>query len=395
MRLHDTATGRVADFAPADGRTVRMYVCGPTVYADAHLGHARSAVLYDTLRRAFALEGWRVKHVMNVTDMAEEIAHKASLEGRTIRATAQRYAAAYLRDMARLGVQRPTHITWASKHVPSMVEDIQALLDQGLAYELDGKVYLDTVKAHPLGLVSRISFPDALTGEPPRTPRRDPADFILWRNSHDWGECWDAPWSCGRPGWHNQCTAMALRTAGPTLDLHGGGIDLAFPHHDSEAAVAQALTGKPLARFWVHHGHVTVWKEKMSKSRGNFVPARTAVAKHGAGAVRLFLLSQPYRGTLDYDPRAMRSWAALALAHRKALVAQRRAARGARPSEAWDPWRKAVRASLADDLDTPRVLGLLREGVRRAPGSPADAAAGLRALTEAGRVLGLGPRPLR
>jgi cysteinyl-tRNA synthetase len=393
VRLHDTATGQEEPFAPADGRTVKMYVCGPTVYADAHLGHARSAVFYDTLRRHFAVHHrWRVRHVMNFTDMAEEIAHKASLEGATIRDTARTYAKRYARDMAALGVQRPSRTTWASQFIPAMVEDLQALLDQGLAYEQDGTVYLDTVKSHPLGLVSRITFQQATTGEPPRTARRDPADFVLWRNSHDWGECWITPWSCGRPGWHNQCTAMALRALGPTLDLHGGGIDLAFPHHDSEAAVAQALTGQPLARTWVHHGHVTVWKQKMSKSLGNFVPARDAVRRHGPRAVRLFLLSAPYRGTLDYDARAMRGWTALAKASALALARARRAApEGARPSPDWADWMARFQGALDEDMDTPAALGLLREATRAAAKARTapEAAGAARALARAERVLGL------
>ncbi|HEV8359653.1 MAG TPA: class I tRNA ligase family protein [Candidatus Thermoplasmatota archaeon] len=395
MRLHSTAAGRAVPFAPADGRTVTMYVCGPTVYAEPHLGHARSALVYDTLRRRFRQKGWRVKHAMNFTDMAEEIAHRASLEGRTIRDTARKYATLYLRDTAGLRVLRPTHLTWASKFVPRMVEDIQALLDQGLAYEQDGSVYFDTVKGHPLGMVSRVAFHDVTAGEAPRTGRKDPGDFVLWRNSHDWGECWIAPWSCGRPGWHNQCSAMALRTLGPTLDLHGGGVDLAFPHHDSEAAVAQALTGKPLARHWLHNGHVTVWKEKMSKSRGNFVLAREATRRHGPDAVRLFLLSARYRDTLDYDPKAMRSWASLARTHHKALQAAARHAGRARPSVDWDPWRAEFAAALDDDLDTPRAMGLLREAaprIARSPGKGADAAAAARALREASWALGLDAR---
>lgn len=391
MRLHSTSAGATQPFAPADGKTVRMYVCGPTVYADAHLGHARSAVVYDTLRRVFAAQGWRVRHVMNVTDMAEEIAHRASIEKATIRATAAKYAKRYLQDMRRLGVQPPSKVTWASDFIPAMVDDIEALLAKGAAYEQDGSVYFDTRAGAPLGLVSRARFADITAGDPPpRTARRDPADFLLWRNSHDWGECWFARWSCGRPGWHNQCTAMAQRTLGPTVDVHGGGVDLAFPHHDSEAAVAQALTGQPLARFWVHHGHVTVWKEKMSKSRGNFVPARDAVRKHGAAAVRLFLLSAPYRATLDYDPRAMRRWAALAQGHRRALAAARRRGGRARPA-GWDDWRKAFDAALADDLDTPRALALLEDAVARAPkaGTPPEAAGAARSLAHAGRLLGL------
>lgn len=380
-------------FAPADGKTVKMYVCGPTAYAEPHLGHARSAVVYDTLRRRFRQKGWAVEHVMNITDMAEEICHKASLEGKSIRATARKYAQAYLRDVAALHVLKPTRITWASDFVPAMLEDMEGLIDRGLAYERDGTVYLSTLKAHPLGLVSRHRFEDAVSGQPPATARDHPADFVLWRNSHDWGECWVAPWSCGRPGWHNQCAAMALRTLGPTLDLHGGGIDLAFPHHDSEAAVAQALTGEPLARTWVHHGHVTVWKEKMSKSRGNFVRARDAVARHGSGAVRLFLLSAPYRATLDYEPRALRHWGELARAHPRALRRARRRAGRARPDGAWDDWRASLGAALDDDLDTPRALGLLEEltgSLAKGPGAPRDAASAARALAEAGQALGLG-----
>jgi cysteinyl-tRNA synthetase len=400
VRLHNTATGQVEPFAPADGRTVRMYVCGPTVYAPPHLGHARSAVVYDALRRRLQQRGWRVQHVMNFTDMAEELCHKASLEGATIRKVAARYAKAYLDATRALGVLRPSRITWASRFVPTMIEDTRELIDRGLAYERDGTVYLDTVKAHPLGLVSRLRFGEVTTGEAPSTPRNHPADFVLWRNSHDWGECWVAPWSCGRPGWHNQCTAMVLRTLGPTLDIHGGGVDLAFPHHDSEAAVGQALTGKPLSRFWIHHGHVTVWKEKMSKSRGNFVLASEATRRHGPEAVRMFLLSAPYRATLDYAPQAMRGWKALAARRREAAKALARAARGARPSGAWDAWSAEAAAALDDDLDTPRVLDMLAEAVpraRRSPGAPAEAAAALRALGRAAEALGLdlGPRSAR
>lgn len=389
MRLHDTKTGRVEDFAPADGRTVKMYVCGPTVYAEPHLGHARSTVVYDTLRRRFGQHGWRVKHVMNFTDTADSIAHVASLEKATIRATASKYAKAYVRTMDQLGWLRPTTFTWASEFVPDVIKDIERLQQLGLAYEESGTLFLDTVKGAPLGLVSRLKFEEVTAGEPPHTGRRNPSDFVLWRNSHDFGECWVAPWSCGRSGWHNQCSAMALRTLGPTLDLHGGGIDLAFPHHDSEAAVAQALTGQPLARTWVHHGHVTVWKEKMSKSRGNFVLAREALRRHGRDAVRLFLLSAPYRAPLDYDAKAMRGWARLG---RDLRDASRRARGTARPSDAWDGWLADFGAALDDDLDTPRALAMLPDLARsvRSEAIPRDRAALARALRTARDALGLG-----
>lgn len=392
MRLRNTATRRVEPFQPADGRAVRMYVCGPTASGPPHLGHARSLVLYDTLRRRLLAKGWRVRHVMNVTDIAEEIAHRAALEGRTIEATARRYAALHLRTARRLGVLRPTRVTWASDFVPRIVRDTQALLERGLAYERAGTVYLDAQGGKLLGLVSGYGFEDVTVGSPPATARRHEADFVLWRSSHDWGLCWRSPWGLGRPGWHNQCTAMALATLGPTLDLHGGGVDLAFPHHDSEAAVAQALTAKPLSRAWLHHGHVTVWREKMSKSRGNVVLAGEAVARHGGRAVRLFLLAAPYHEALDYRARALREAAELAAAHHRALAAARRAARGARASDAWEPWLRELGEALDDDLDTPRALGLLREAsasVRRGAGAPRDAAAAARALGDAGGVLGL------
>jgi cysteinyl-tRNA synthetase len=389
VRLHNTRTGKVEPFTPADGGTVRMYVCGPTVYAEPHLGHVRSCVVYDTLRRRFRQHGWAVQHVMNITDMAEEIAHKATMERRTIRATARKYATLYLREARRLGCLPPTRLTWASRFLPQMRDDIAELLDRGLAYQDGPNVYLDTRKAAPLGLVSRIRFEDAIVGQPPVTGRRSPEDFILWRDTHDWGECWPAPWGAGRPGWHNQCAAMALRTLGPTLDVHGGGIDLAFPHHDSEAAVAQALTGKPFARFFVHHGHVTVWREKMSKSRGNFVLARQAAQRHGAAAVRLFLLSRPCREPLDYDARAVRPWAELARDLARARRALARRGRG-RPDEAWRARADELGSALDDDLDTPRALALLREQVRDARSVRGPDAAGARfALARAGQALGV------
>jgi cysteinyl-tRNA synthetase len=392
VRLHNTSTGQVEAFAPADGKQVRMYVCGPTVYAGPHLGHARSAVVYDTLRRRFAAKGWRVRHVMNFTDMAEEIAHKARKEGKGIRETARGYARLYLADMAKLHVQRPTDITWASRFMPQMREDIAKLLDRGIAYTDGSTVFFDTQRGAPLGLVSRIRFEDAAVGQAPVTPRRNPADFVIWRDSHDWGECWDAPWGGGRPGWHNQCTAMALRTAGPTLDLHGGGIDLAFPHHDSEAAVAQGLTGQPLARFWVHHGHVTVWKEKMSKSRGNFVLAQDATRRHGPGATRLFLLSKPYREPLDYHAEEMQPWEQLARDHARALRTLARRAGRARGDGSHDAFLAAFDAALDDDLDTARALALLRgelDGLAKVAPGPGEAASALRGLRSAARQLGL------
>ncbi|MCA1812677.1 MAG: class I tRNA ligase family protein [Halobacteriales archaeon] len=392
MRLHNTSSGQVEPFAPADGKKVRMYVCGPTVYAPPHLGHARSAVVYDTLRRRFAGRGWRVQHVMNFTDMAEEIAHKARQERGGIRQTARRYALEYLADMRKLNVQRPTHITWASKFMSPMREDIATLLASGRAYTDGPNVFFDTHQGAPLGLVSRIGFQDATVGAPPITARRDPADFVIWRDSHDWGECWDAPWGGGRPGWHNQCTAMALRTAGPTLDLHGGGIDLAFPHHDSEAAVARALTGKPLSRFWVHHGHVTVWKEKMSKSRGNFVLARDATRRHGPGATRLFLLSKPYREPLDYHAEEMEPWEQLAKDQAQALRALAKRAGRARGDSSHDAFAEAFDAALDEDLDTPRAIALLRgelDGLGKGPIAPAEAASALKGLQSAGKQIGL------
>jgi len=392
VRLHNSSTGRAEPFAPADGRTVKMYVCGPTVYAPAHLGHARSAVVYDTLKRRFRARGWRVKHTMNFTDMAEEIAHKARQERGGIRETARKYAALYLQDMRRLGVQKPSTITWASKFMPQMREDIAVLLERGLAYTDGPNVFFDTHQGAPLGLASRIDFRAATVGEAPITARKDPADFVLWRDSHDWGECWDAPWGGGRPGWHNQCTAMALRTLGPTLDLHGGGIDLAFPHHDSEAAVAQALTGQPFSRFYVHHGHVTVWKEKMSKSRGNFVLAKDATRKHGPAATRLFLLSTPYREPLDYHAEEMKPWAQLARDNAAATRGLAKRAGRTRRDASHAAFLDAFGAALDADLDTPRAIALLRgelDGLRKAGPSPQEAASALHGLREAGKQLGL------
>jgi len=307
VRLYNTLTGQKEPFEPADPNHARVYVCGPTVYDYAHLGHARCYVVYDVLVRHLRSNGMKVTYVRNITDVDDKILKRASETKTEPTALATRFAEAYSEDMHRLGNVDPDMEPRVSTHLGDIFDLVQRLIDGDHAYVADGDVYFSVESFPDYGKLSHRDLTQMKLGASDRLDdaqtarKRHPADFALWKRSEAdaWG--WDSPWGRGRPGWHIECSTMSMKHLGDTLDLHGGGLDLVFPHHENEIAQSEAATGKPFARCWMHNGFVEVDKEKMSKSLGNFFTARDLFDRVEPEAIRYFMMTVHYRAPLNLD----------------------------------------------------------------------------------------------
>src|ERR687891_2212014 len=308
MQLYDSLTGRKQRFQPADAGRPTMYVCGPTVYNHPHIGNARPAVVFDVLFRLLRLRYGDVLYVRNVTDIDDKIMAAAEAEGVATEVVAQRYAAAYHEDMAALNVLPPTVEPYATGHVPQMIAMILRLIASGHAYEAEGHVLFHVPSFPPYGALSRRSREEMIEGARVEVApyKRDPADFVLWKPSTDEQPGWDSPWGRGRPGWHIECSAMIEAHLGETIDIHGGGLDLKFPHHENEIAQSVcAHDGAPLARVWVHNGFLNVEREKMAKSVGNVLLVRDLLREAPGEAIRYALLGTHYRKPLDWTSASL------------------------------------------------------------------------------------------
>jgi len=293
---------------------VRMYVCGVTVYDYSHLGHARSALVFDVIRNYLRFSGYAVKYVRNFTDIDDKIINRASEEGKTSAEIAEKYFLAYQDDMKRLGVAPADVEPKATEHIPDIITMIQTLIAKGHAYRLNGDVYYE-VKTYPAyGRLSKRKAEDLLAGARVEVDerKRNPMDFALWKSSKPGEPAWPSPWGSGRPGWHIECSAMAMKHLGDTFDIHGGGQDLIFPHHENEIAQSCTATGKEFARYWVHNGFVQINKEKMSKSLGNFFTVREIFEKSEwsqeitGEILRYFLLTNHHRSPIDFSDQGLR-----------------------------------------------------------------------------------------
>ena len=389
LRLYNTMTGQKEEFIPADPARIGMYVCGPTVYDHAHIGNARPAVIFDVLFRLL----WHihgpgcVTYVRNITDVDDKIIRAASASGEPIRALTERTARIYQADMRSLGCLDPTLEPRATEHIAEMIEMIGRLLATGHAYVAESHVLFD-VASHPTyGALSRRSLDEMVAGARVEVApyKKSPSDFVLWKPSGEADPGWDSPWGRGRPGWHIECSAMSGRYLGETFDIHGGGQDLIFPHHENEIAQSTcAHDGKPLARFWVHNGYLMTEGEKMSKSLGNFYIVHDLLGEFPGEAVRLVLLQTHYRQPLDFTRDA--------IARAKATLDRFYGAlRSARPSAAPEDAAAAVIDALADDLNTPLALARLHDMLGRLNKTP-DAMGKAKAAGEliaAGGILGL------
>ena len=305
LRIYNTLTGRKEEFKPLNPPKVGMYVCGITVYDLCHIGHARAGIVFDVIYRYLKFRGYDVTYIRNVTDIDDKIINKANQTGAAWSEIAEKYTVEFNKDMDALGLARPEGEPKATGHIAEMIEMIKKLIDEGKAYEMDGSVYF-SVKSFPeYGALSKKNIDELEAGARVEVDerKRDPLDFALWKASKPGEPSWDSPWGPGRPGWHIECSAMGRKYLGVTFDIHGGGKDLVFPHHENEIAQSQGSSGSPPVRYWIHNGFVTINAEKMSKSLGNIFTIKDLLREHDPESLRLFLLSSHYRSPIDFADR--------------------------------------------------------------------------------------------
>jgi len=307
IRVYNTLSGKKEEFRPVNEGRVGIYICGPTVYDSAHLGHARAAVVFDVIVRYLRYRGVNVNYVRNITDVDDKIIKRANEEGVAPKEISERYTREYEEDMASLGVLPPDEAPKVTDHIRDIQDLVRRLIDQGRAYVVDGDVYFAIEQFPEYGKLSKRDKEMMIAGARVEVDpkKRDPLDFALWKAAKPGEPSWPSPWGEGRPGWHIECSAMSMRYLGDTLDIHGGGKDLIFPHHENEIAQSEGATGRPFARYWLHNGFVNINAEKMSKSLGNILTIRNMVSNYHPEVIRHFLLSAHYRSPLDYNDDAL------------------------------------------------------------------------------------------
>ncbi|ASS87511.1 cysteine--tRNA ligase [Geobacillus sp. FSL K6-0789] len=309
IRLYNTLTRKKEPFEPLEPNKVKMYVCGPTVYNYIHIGNARAAIVFDTIRRYLEFRGYDVTYVSNFTDVDDKLIKAARELGESVPAIAERFIEAYFEDIQALGCKKADIHPRVTENIGTIIEFIQALIDKGYAYEVDGDVYYRTRKFPGYGKLSHQSIDELQAGARIEVGEKkdDPLDFALWKAAKEGEICWDSPWGKGRPGWHIECSAMARKYLGDTIDIHAGGQDLTFPHHENEIAQSEALTGKPFAKYWLHNGYLNINNEKMSKSLGNFVLVHDIIRQIDPQVLRFFMLSVHYRHPINYSEELLES----------------------------------------------------------------------------------------
>jgi L-cysteine:1D-myo-inositol 2-amino-2-deoxy-alpha-D-glucopyranoside ligase len=394
MQLFNTQSGQIERFTPRDD-TVGLYVCGVTPYDTTHIGHAFTFLTFDILVRVMRHKGWDVTYVQNVTDIDDDILRKAKEVGLTWRELGDRETARYLKDMRDLNWLEPDYYVRATDHVPEMLDIVQALIDKGHAYESGGNVYFSVSSDPEFGKLSHIPRDKMLPianerGNTPDDPnKRDPLDFVLWQKSVDDEPFWDSPYGPGRPGWHVECSAMASRYLGPSIDIHGGGADLIFPHHECEVAQSENAFGvEPFARSWVHVAMVGYDGEKMSKSLGNLVLVSDALKDYSADAVRLYLFSNHYRTPWIFEDAELEPWSRVA---DDLIEAAEFPAYGIEDELDASFLRDRFFNALDDDLNTPSAIQALHEiatGILESPEED-DIRDAQRTMRELSGVLGL------
>ncbi len=385
LTVHNTLARAKQPFEPLDPEHVRLYVCGPTVYDLAHIGNARPFVVFDVLYRLLRRFYPRVTYVRNITDVDDKINARSRETGEPISSITARTAAAFHADMAALGTLTPDVEPRATEHVGPMIEMIERLIAGGHAYEADGHVLFHVPSMADYGRLSRHSREELIAGARVDVApyKRDPADFVLWKPSAGDQPGWPSPWGRGRPGWHIECSAMSRAYLGDTFDIHGGGADLIFPHHENELAQSVCAHGTPFVRYWMHNGYLVVDGEKMSKSLGNVLTVRDLLEHAPGEAIRLALLQAHYRAPLDFTRGALAE-------AKSSLDRLYRALRDAGVREPGEP-APAVLAALLDDLNTPAAIAALHETATELnrSGDPDEKAALAGALLGAGGLLGL------
>jgi cysteinyl-tRNA synthetase len=372
LRFYNTLTQQLEEFAPADGKTVRMYTCGPTVYHYVHIGNFRTFCFQDVLRRVLRARGYQLDHVMNITDVEDKIIRNAMERGQTLKEYTSQYTQAFLEDSATLRLEKPERIVFATDHIPEMVEAIQGLAEREHTYVSEGSTYFRIATFPEYGKLSHTNFHGNIAGarvDVDEYEKDDARDFVLWKARKPGEPAWETPLGEGRPGWHIECSVMAMKYLGETIDIHTGGVDLVFPHHENEIAQSEALTGKQFVRYWLHAEHLMVEGQKMSKSLGNFFTLRDILDKgYAPEVIRYLLIKAPYRTKLNFTFDGLQEartsierlrnfqWR---LEHEKlpSGVSEDNRIRAARAIEEFD-------AGLDDDLNTSNALAAVFEYIR-------------------------------
>lgn len=303
LKIYNTLSGQKEEFVTREPGQVRMYVCGVTVYDFCHIGHARGMLAFDVIWNYLEYKGYQVKFVRNFTDVDDKIIKRAQDKAASTREIAEHYIKEYYKDIDALGIRRAHVEPRATEHIQEMLEIVKALVDKGIAYEVDGDVFFSVEKFNEYGKLSGRKTDDMIAGARIEIDerKRNPLDFALWKKSKEGEPAWDSPWGDGRPGWHIECSAMSMKHLGRYFDIHGGGKDLIFPHHENEIAQSEAHTNKPFVKYWIHNGFVNINQEKMSKSLGNFFTIREVLKKYSPEVVRFFLISTHYRSPIDFS----------------------------------------------------------------------------------------------
>lgn len=308
MKIYNTLTRTKEEFVPIDDKEIKIYVCGPTVYNYFHIGNARPFVVFDTLRKYLKYRGKNVKFVQNFTDVDDKIINKAREEGTSPGEVSEKYIEEYYKDAGALNVEKADVHPKVTENMQEIISFVKGLIDKGYAYEVDGDVYYSTRKFNEYGKLSKQNIEDLESGARIEIgeKKKDPLDFALWKAQKTEDElAWESPWGLGRPGWHIECSVMSTKYLGETIDIHAGGQDLTFPHHENEIAQTEAQTGKPFANYWMHNGYITIDNEKMSKSKGNFFTVRDILGEYDGETMRFFLLSGHYRSPINFSRELM------------------------------------------------------------------------------------------
>jgi cysteinyl-tRNA synthetase len=374
LTIYNTLTGKKEPFQSLVPKTVRMYVCGVTVYDYCHIGHARSALVFDVIRRYLEFSGYQVDFVKNFTDVDDKIIKRANEQGVSCDTITAKYIQAYYEDMGKLGIRQASIEPKATEHMADIIRLTESLIAKGLAYQVDGDVYFEVAKYSGYGRLSKRRLDDMQAGARVDVDerKRNPMDFALWKSSKPDEPSWDSPWGSGRPGWHIECSAMSMKHLGETFDIHGGGMDLIFPHHENEIAQSCGATGKEFVRYWIHNGFVQINQEKMSKSLGNFFTIREIFEKEKSQwpeaetgeMLRYFLLGTHYRSPLDFSDQSLNEAKNAANGFYDLFTrlheSEDRATADKRLMAAIAERKVAFRDAMDDDFNTPVAIAVLQ-----------------------------------
>lgn len=385
LKVHNTLSGAKEAFVPLKNDAVRMYVCGVTVYDRCHVGHARSLLVFDVIYRYLKFLGYNVIMVRNFTDVDDKIIDRAKEEGSTPEAVAAKYIQEFYQESAHLGLLAPTHEPRATEHIPEMIALICRLEEKGVAYKAkaNGDVFFSVDRSPGYGRLSHRKIEELEAGARVEVDERKrcPMDFVLWKASKEGEPSWESPWGQGRPGWHVECSAMSVKYLGQPFDIHGGGMDLIFPHHENEIAQSEGASGGPFVRYWIHHGLVDIDQEKMSKSQGNFYTVQEVLERHDAASLRHYLLGSHYRSPIDFSLQGLEEAERGVERIYETLDRVERAVPSNGLEKPEEGLLNEFRVEMDDDFNTPKAMALIFEGTRS-----------LNRMLDVGKIEGLSAR---